>query len=600
MAGSARQTSLRDSSKKEAQQSIKTFFDGGHTSERPKDVKSLINTIPCPICSQNLAAMMMEDRETHVYGCMGVPETTGNDAFLTESEFREPAVEKPSENVNIGKLGQADKPKVKRAKRKKEKQLEDIYKNKRRKKKVKNEIGTLQSTIDAEVSNSGLEKEVELTRTEVDIKIEEMAHDESPPREEYTDFVKSESFSFDVSSIKVEPSDGAAAKRSSKIPPFFKVLKLHDKSLAVDAFCYGAIANVSSYFLTHFHSDHYGGLRKSWSAGLIYCSEATARLCQLRLGLDAEWLRPLPTGKFVQVEGVDVLLLDANHCPGSSIILFRYKGESILHTGDFRACQKQIDDLATIHQGYLNTIYLDTTYLNPKYCFPAQEDVIEACADYCVSLKTQGGDPPSTGLTLDGFFEFMGVPFRTSKKKANPVVFVGSYVIGKERLAIGIAKKLGSKIFPSGSDKSRVLEALQDPELDELLSDNGLECSVHIMRMMDLNPASIAQHWKALSKKFTHLIVFSPTGWNFRASKKQVEASIEPKFGLKELEQCRTMTNGGKVHRLSVPYSEHSSFPELRRFIEGVKAYEVIPTVNMNSERSRSLMKFWLDRWQGK
>lgn len=543
----------------------------------------------------------MEDRETHVYGCMGIPETSGNDAFLVQNETRDSEPNSFFDIADKGKLAEGEKTNVRKDKRKKKKQLEDMYMNKRRKKKVKNENEMLHDTGNSDFPSLGVEKELEVVEAEnKEIKVEETAKEEDSLIEVSSEISVNESFSFDVSSVKLEPSDGALAKRSTKIPPFFKVLKLQDKSLAVDAFSYGAIANVSSYFLTHFHSDHYGGLRKSWSAGLIYCSEVTARLCQLRLGLDAEWLRPLPTGKFVQVEGVDVLLLDANHCPGSSIMLFRYKGHSILHTGDFRACQKQIHDLAAIHPGYLDIIYLDTTYLNPKYCFPAQDDVIEACGDYCVSLQAHGGDPPSTGLTLDGFFEFMGVPFRTSKKKANPVVFVGSYVIGKERLAIGIAKKLGSKIFPSGSDKSRVLEALEDPELDGLLSDNGLECNVHIMRMMDLNPASIAQHWKALSKKFTHLIVFSPTGWNFRASKKQVEASIEPSFGLKELEKCRTMTNGGKVHRLSVPYSEHSSFPELRRFIQGVKAHEVIPTVNMNSEKSRSLMKFWLDKWQGR
>lgn len=35
----------------------------------------------------------------------------------------------------------------------------------------------------------------------------------------------------------------------------------------------------------------------------------------------------------------------------------------------------------TISRARIDTCYLDTTYLNPKYCFPPQPQVIDACAN---------------------------------------------------------------------------------------------------------------------------------------------------------------------------------------------------------------------------
>jgi hypothetical protein len=55
-----------------------------------------------------------------------------------------------------------------------------------------------------------------------------------------------------------------------------------------------------------------------------------------------------------------------------------------------------------------------------------------------------------------------------------------------------------------------------------------------------------------------------------------------------------------KVSRLEVPYSEHSSFSELRRFVRFLglgSASSVIPTVNMGNAAYREGMKRHFKEW---
>ncbi|RXK36592.1 DNA cross-link repair 1A protein [Tremella mesenterica] len=181
--------------------------------------------------------------------------------------------------------------------------------------------------------------------------------------------------------------------------PFYKVMT--GMPVAVDAFRYGAIPKVTAYLLTHAHSDHYTNLSRSWNHGPIYCSETTANLIIHMLGVEPKWVHGLPNDipfEMPNTGSVTVTPMEANHCPGSSIFLFEgrqtvnagdsgftspYVGSKrvfrYLHCGDFRACPKMVLHPA-IAKAKIDTCYLDTTYLNPKYCFPPQPLVIEACA----------------------------------------------------------------------------------------------------------------------------------------------------------------------------------------------------------------------------
>lgn len=184
--------------------------------------------------------------------------------------------------------------------------------------------------------------------------------------------------------------------------------------LSVDAFRFGQIEGCVGYFLSHAHSDHYAGLSPSWNAGPIYCSTTTGNLMISSLGVPEQYVHPLSYDEeweIPQSGGVTVTLLPANHCPGSCVFLFKgprtayilpkpaaalgipaaaplpcidpatgqEKQWHYLHCGDFRASPALLNH-PSMKGLHLDVIYLDTTYLNPRYCFPAQEEVVRECA----------------------------------------------------------------------------------------------------------------------------------------------------------------------------------------------------------------------------
>ena len=72
-------------------------------------------------------------------------------------------------------------------------------------------------------------------------------------------------------------------------------------------------------------------------------SQVTANLVTAKLGVSSSSILSAPVDDTLQLEGARVTLIEANHCPGAVLFLFRLtNGCAYLHTGDFRADEEML------------------------------------------------------------------------------------------------------------------------------------------------------------------------------------------------------------------------------------------------------------------
>ncbi|QDZ20400.1 DNA cross-link repair protein [Chloropicon primus] len=319
----------------------------------------------------------------------------------------------------------------------------------------------------------------------------------------------------------------------------------------------------TSWFLSHFHSDHYVGLKKTFSNGQIYCTMTTAKLVHHILGVPLEAIYVLELGKPCAIQGVKVTALDANHCPGACMFLFEPAGQTpTLHTGDARLVGDKMKRMQTLSRVKGNcTLTLDTTYCSLRYnSFPSQARVIEAIANV---VKAEVASNPKA------------------------LVLVGSYTIGKEGVFFGIAEALGTKVY-IGAKKRRVMECLDlEPRLEALVTPNDTETNIHAVPLFHTkNQKRMEAILKYYKGRYTGIIAICPTGWSLDSSaqsqSKLTQFSPQGK-GRANFISCRRK---GKVVTYSVPYSEHSSFEEMRSFVSWLQPKEVVPFVKVSDEEA--------------
>ncbi|KAL0570548.1 DNA cross-link repair protein PSO2/SNM1 [Marasmius crinis-equi] len=413
------------------------------------------------------------------------------------------------------------------------------------------------------------------------------------------------------------------ANGSRRKAPFYKVLQ--GMPIAVDAFKYGAIPGINAYFLTHAHSDHYTNLSSSWKNGPIYCSEGTANLVKHMLKVDPQWVHPLPMDiptVIPNTGGVQVTLIEANHCPGSCLFFYEgqqtvnagdsnFKSPSVgsnrtfryLHCGDFRASPRHVFHPA-VRGKRIDHVYLDTTYLDPRYTFPPQPLVISACAELATRIVENRtlGDQKST-LAMTSWLSTGPSKEKQKEMKENILMVVGTYSIGKERIVKAIAKALNSKVY-CDSRKAAILRCQADPELDALLTSNPLAANVHVVPLGFITSDKLEPYVNKYKGHFTKAVGFRPTGWTYTPPAGEQAPTIasvlarcqKNTYTYADLQPSRNSTS--KLQLYPVPYSEHSSFSELTCFALSFEWTKMIATVNVGSEASRGKMGKWMQKWE--
>mmetsp|Transcript_25454 Transcript_25454/g.70296 ORF Transcript_25454/g.70296 Transcript_25454/m.70296 type:complete len:717 (+) Transcript_25454:61-2211(+) len=352
--------------------------------------------------------------------------------------------------------------------------------------------------------------------------------------------------------------------------PFYK--KITGTDFVVDGFQFAKPGLTDRYFLTHFHSDHYGGIRKNWNYGTIYCSEPTANLVNTQLGVDRQYLHVLPMNEPTTIETrgspkVTVTLIDANHCPGAVMLLFKVRNRNstrnILHVGDFRwHRQRMTPHLSGFCSGALklDELYFDTTYCNPKYSLPSQQDAIQATVEFAERTVNQA---------------------RNRKQKL--LVLFGAYTIGKERIYLAVARRLGMKVYV---DRRRYRILSQFGWSKERMSLLTTEPEQSILWVVPLGHVSMknlpnyltVEIGKSFSRTFDRVVGFRPTGWSMTTRQTAIGGG---KGGL-----LKPATRGN-VTSVGVPYSEHSSFPELVDCLRQLKPQKIIPTVSVSKAKEQ-------------
>ncbi|KAK8588619.1 hypothetical protein V6N13_087524 [Hibiscus sabdariffa] len=341
------------------------------------------------------------------------------------------------------------------------------------------------------------------------------------------------------------------------IPPSFPPSKLIPNTrFLIDSFTLLPTPFSASYFLSHFHSDRYSALSPSWFKGIIFCSHLTSLLLIRTLKVPPRFIFPLPLNDPVVVDGCEVILIDANHCPGAVQFLFKVPTkngifERYVHTGDFGYCHSMKLNSYLIGFVGCDAIFLDATYCDPNFVFPSQEESV----DYVVSVVDRIGK-------------------ESGKKRV--LFLIATYVVGKDKFLVEVARRCKSKICVDGRHME-ILRVLGYGD-DVVFTEDDSESDIHVVDWSVLGetlpffrPNFVIMEEIMVEKRYEMVVGFVLTGCTYELKRNKFVVQSKDTF---------------EIHL--VPYNEHSSYDELREYVKFLNPKRVIRTVGMDIEKLES------------
>ena len=250
-------------------------------------------------------------------------------------------------------------------------------------------------------------------------------------------------------------------------------------------------------------------------------------------GIQDDILKPLELNTEIALSisptlKVLVTLIDANHIPGSVMVLIKGYFGNILYTGDFRYDLNMLNVLPlkeVINREDMDEIYLDNTFFYPTCDFASRQEILEKI----VSLVTNHPEYH---------------------------IYIGIRKIGKEEVLVEIAKRLRERIFVSQA-KFEMLKLMNYPDV---FTTDPNTSRIHCLNFNALNRKFMQ---KESSKRLTLGIVLTALYYGWDSPSIAAPYSYSKSYGLHVLE-----------------YSDHSAYSELQEFVKAIKPKIVKPIIN--------------------